>query len=39
MSEQINNSKNQAGASARDVCIHIAQELSTLVKHTLDLMD
>jgi len=35
MSEQINNSKNQTGASAREVCIHIARELSTLVKHTL----
>lgn len=35
MSEQINNSKNQTGASAREVCIHIAQQLSTLVKHTL----
>lgn len=35
MSEQINNSKNQSGASAREVCIHIARELSTLVKHTL----
>lgn len=35
MSEQVNNSKNQKGASAREVCIHIARELSTLVKHTL----
>jgi len=35
VSEQINNSKNQAGTTAREVCIHIAKELSTLVKHTL----
>lgn len=35
MSEQVNNSKNQTGATAREVCIHIARELSTLVKHTL----
>ena len=35
MSEQVNNSKSQTGASAREVCIHIARELSTLVKHTL----
>ena len=35
MSEQVNNSKNQKGATAREVCIHIARELSTLVKHTL----
>jgi chaperonin GroEL (HSP60 family) len=35
MSEQVNNSKSQAGATAREVCIHIARELSTLVKHTL----
>ena len=35
MSEQVNNSKNQTGASAREVCIHISRELSTLVKHTL----
>ena len=35
MSEQVNNSKSQTGATAREVCIHIARELSTLVKHTL----
>lgn len=35
MSEKINNSQKQEGASAREVCIHIARELSNLVKHTL----
>ena len=35
MSENVNNSKNQQGATARKVCIHIARELSKLVKHTL----
>lgn len=35
MSENVNNSKNQQGATAREVCIHIARELSKLVKHTL----
>lgn len=33
--EQVNNSKEQAGATARTVCIHIAKEMSDLVKHTL----
>ena len=33
--EQINNSTEQAGATARAVCIHIAKEMSELVKHTL----
>ena len=33
--EQVNNSTEQAGATARAVCIHIAKEMSELVKHTL----
>ena len=35
MTEQVNDAKKQTGATARDVCIHIAQQMSDIVKHTL----
>ena len=35
MTDKVNESKQQAGASARTVCIDIARQLSDLVKHTL----
>jgi chaperonin GroEL (HSP60 family) len=35
MTDKVNESKQQAGASARTVCIDIARQLSDIVKHTL----
>jgi len=35
MSEKVNDARQQAGASARSVCIDIAKQLSDIVKHTL----
>lgn len=35
MSEKVNDARQQAGASARTVCIDIARQLSDIVKHTL----
>ena len=35
MSEKVNDARQQAGASARTVCIDIAKQLSDIVKHTL----
>ena len=32
--EQVNNSTEQAGATARAVCIHIAKEMSELEAYT-----
>lgn len=35
MSDQVSQTKQQVGSTARDVCIHIAKEMADLVKHTL----
>ena len=35
MAENVSDAKQQVGASAREVCIHIAQQLGDIVKHTL----
>jgi chaperonin GroEL (HSP60 family) len=33
--EQVSNAQQSQGANARELCIHIAKEMSDLVKHTL----
>jgi len=35
VSDKVGETKQQVGATARDVCIHIAKEMADLVKHTL----
>ena len=35
LSDKVSETKQQIGATARDVCIHIAKEMADLVKHTL----
>jgi len=35
MTDKVSDAKQQVGATARDVCIHIAKEMADLVKHTL----